>query len=149
MWAFPQKHLFLSILFCYIVIPCTLVKNGLETVRKGIDGERNIELDPFCIISRVTKSNCHGILDFYGFGELKSKDLPLLGGIEQIGEASVQTIITLVFIINHHNDYPELTTFLGLHFETSALSFGLSAVSLLFGFYRFITNIRNKLKTRH
>ena len=137
--------IFLSFLFCYIVIPGTLMKNGLETVRKGVDRERNIELDPFSIISRTTK--CQGILDFYGFGDLKSKDLPLLGGIEQIGEASVQTVITFIFIINHHSDYPELTHFLGLHFETSALSFGLSAVSLLFGFYRFISNIRNKLKT--
>ena len=125
-----------------------MIKNGLDTFRKGINAERNIEIDPFHIIQYLTNSRCKGILDLYGFSDLKSKDLPLLGGIEQIGEASIQTILTLIFILNHHNDYPELTHFLGLHFETSALSFGLSAFSLLFGFYRFTSNICNRFKTK-
>ena len=126
-----------------------MIKNGLDTFRKGIDTERIIEIDPFTIIQYLSHSKCHGILDVYGFSDLKSKDLPLLGGIEQIGEASIQTILTLIFILNHHNDYPELTHFLGLHFETSALSFGLSAFSLLFGFYRFTSNICNRFKTKN
>ena len=126
----------LSFLFCYLIIPLILIKNGVDTLRKGNDGERSVDIDPFKSIQRITDSKYNGILDIIGFENFKSKDIPLLGGIEQIGEASIQTVLTLIFILNHRGDIQELTLFLGVPFESSALSFTFSAVSLIIGLCR-------------
>ena len=84
-----------------------------------------------------------------GLKDFKSKSLPLLGGIEQIGEASIQTIVTLVFIINNFDRIPELNTFLGLPFPTSIISLLFSVVSLSVGLYRSCKIITTKCKSAH
>ena len=136
----------LSILFCYFLVACVLLKHGIQTFRKGRDDERCVDIDPFHLIAYATGSKHTGLLDLYGLENFKTKSLPLLGGIEQIGEATIQTLSTFIFIMNHHNDMPELTSFLGVYFETSALSFAISFVSLCIGLFRFFNMTCKSLK---
>ena len=139
----------LSFLFCYLIIPVVLIKNGVDTLRKGHDGERSVDVDPLKAIQRRTDSKYNGILDILGFENFKSKDIPLLGGIEQIGEASIQTVLTLIFILNHRGDIKELTLFLGVSFESSALSFTFSVVSLIIGLCRSFKYFYDSFKPKN
>ena len=123
-----------SVIFYYVVIPVVLINHGLKTIRTGINDDLNVDIDPCKIFSKLF--NCTGILDFYGLKNFKSKSIPLLTGFEQIGEASIQTVLALTFIINNHDDIAKFDRFLGVPFPISIVSLVFSVISLLFGLFK-------------
>ena len=133
-------YLFLSAIFCYIVIPAILTRHGIHTIAKGQDEDRPIDWDPFQIISKLT--GLKGILDLYGFKDVRSNCLPLISGIEQLGEASIQTILSLIFISNNYEFISKEDAFLGVPCPVSLLSLIFSIVSLLIGFCQMSNIIR-------
>lgn len=143
------SYLILSIIFYYIVIPIVKFKHGLDTIRKGEDENRSIDLDPCKIVSKYSKFN--GILELYGFTDIRSKFIPLLSGFEQIGEASIQTTLSLIFISNNYYEMNyknnlQADSFLGIPFPISILSLIFSMGSLFLGFYGLSIIICHSIK---
>jgi len=128
-------YLVLSVMFYYIAVPMVLIQHGLDTIRKGKEDERVLEFNPFKIISR--HSRYKGVMDLVGLTQFKSKNVPLIEGMEQIGEASIQTIVSLVFLINNYENIKKEDTFLGIPFPVSIISCVFSIVSLLRGIFTF------------
>jgi hypothetical protein len=128
-------YLMLSAMLYYIAVPNILIQHGLETIRKSQDDERVLEFDPFRVISR--NSRYKGVLHLVGLTQFKSKNVPLIKGMEQIGEASIQTIVSLVFLINNYESINKTDAFLGIPFPVSIISCVFSIVSLLFGISPF------------
>ena len=123
-----------SVLFCYIIVPVILINHGMTVIRNGANDDLPVDLDPFHIFSRYF--NCKGILDCYGLKDFRSKSIPLLTGFEQIGEASIQTVLSFTFIINNYDDIAKLDTFLGVPFPVSIISLSFSIVSLSLGLFK-------------
>ena len=123
-----------------MTIPLILTRHGIHTIAKGQDEDRPIDWDPFDMISKYTNSK--GILELYGFKDVRSKCLPLLAGIEQLGEASIQTVVSLVFITNNYSFIAKEDAFLGVPCPVSLLSLVFSIVSLLGGFGQLSSIIR-------
>ena len=117
-------YLVLSAMFYYLAVPMILIQHGLDTIRKGQDDERVLEFDPSKVIS--TNSRYKGVMDLVGLTDFKSKNVPLIAGIEQIGEASIQTTVSLVFLINNYENIEEVDTFLGIPLPVSFISCGFS-----------------------
>ena len=130
----------LSVIFCYLIIPMIITRHGVVTITKGVDEDRPIDWDPFNFISTNTRKD--GLLDFYGFKNVKSKLVPLLSGIEQLGEASIQTIVSLIFITQNYEFISREDTFLGVPCPVSIISCVFSIVSLLIGFLHLSRIIR-------
>ena len=137
-------YLILSVIFYYIIVPIVLTKFGLDMVRKGEDDERTLEYDPFGLISKHSKYK--GFFDLYGLRDFKPNYLPLLQGMEQLGEASIQSAVSLIFLINHYPFITETDNILGLPFPVSIVSFIFSIVSLLVGLYRLSAAIFHSTK---
>ena len=126
-------YLIIAVILYYIILPIVLVKISLDTIRKGEDEERLEDWDPFKLVSRHT--GYKGILGLLGFTSVKSKHMPLIIGVEQLGEASIQTALSMVFIYQNYGnhwfiDHDEL---LGVQFPISILSLVFSLVSFLSG----------------
>ena len=67
----------------------------------GYDDERLVDWDPCNLISTLSHGSSSGLLDLYGLKNINSRLIPLLTGIEQLGEASVQTVLSTVFLYNN------------------------------------------------
>ena len=129
-------YLMLSLIFCYILVPYIMTKNGLEQLLKGIDENRKLDVDPCCLIKKWSKGNYNGIFEFYGFVNIRSKTIPVVSIFEQLGEASIQTGLAIVYLANNFKDINKLDTFLGLPFPISAISLTFSVGSFLIGVFR-------------
>ena len=138
------SYLIFSAIFCYVTIPLILTRHGIHTIAKGQDEDMPIDWDPFDMISKYTNSK--GILELYGFKDVRSKCLPLLAGIEQLGEASIQTVVSLVFITNNYSFIAKEDAFLGVPCPVSLLSLVFSIVSLLGGFVQLSSIVRYLLE---
>ena len=128
-------YLISSVMFCYVVIPIILINHGLTVIREGPSIDDSIDIDPFKIFSNYFSAT--GILDFYGLKDFTSQSLPILRGFEQVGEASIQTVLAITFIVNNYDDITKFDRFLGVPFPTSILSSITSSVSLLYGLFQF------------
>ena len=117
-----------------IIIPIITTKHGLDILRKGEDEERLVDWDPFRLVTTYTNSN--GILECFGFPNVKSKNLPLITCFEPLFEASIQTVLSVVFLINNLQSIMRHETILGIHILTTPLTLLFSTVSLLVGIYR-------------
>ena len=106
----------------------------MDILRKGEDEERLIDWDPFRLVS--TRTNSKGILEFFGFPNVKSKNLPLITCFEPLFEASIQTVLSLVFLINNIESIMLHEKLIGLPILTTPLTLLFSTVSLLGGIYR-------------
>ena len=133
-------YLALSGIFCYLIIPIIITRHGIHTITKGVDEERPIDWDPFEIVSNYSRKE--GLLDLYGFKNVRSKLIPLLSGIEQLGEASIQATVSLIFITHNYEYISKQDTFLGVPCPISIISCVFSIVSLLIGFYQSSSIIR-------
>ena len=67
---------------------------------------------------------------------MRSKTLPIVSSFEQLGEASIQTCLAIVYLANNFKDINKLDTFLGLPFPISVVSLTFSVVSFLIGIFR-------------
>ena len=125
----------LSVMLFYVVIPLILINHGFNTIKNGGNNEEElIDWDPFKFLSK--HSEFQGLLELYGFKNVKAKYLPLLSAMEQIGEATIQTTLTLVYLVNNFDYLAQTDTFLGLPFPVSILSLIFSVVSLTVGLFR-------------
>ena len=123
-----------------------MFKNGLDTIRKGEDERRACDWDPFQLINKNSKYT--GILDLLGFGSVKAKHIPLFTGIEQLGEALIQTILAAVFIFQNQNEcwFESFDQLLGVPFPTSTFSLVFSFVSVVIAVKRLISITFDKTK---
>ena len=123
-----------------------MIENGWDTIRKGDDEERPIDLDPFKLITK--NSRYKGILDLLGFGFVKSRHIPVLSGVEQLGEAFTQTILAAIFIFQNQNKcwFQSFDTLLGVPFPTSILSLVFSIVSVVIAIKRLVAIAYDKIK---
>ena len=128
-----------AILLYYIIIPFIIIKHGLDTVRKGEDEDRFIDWDPFSFVSTCTNSK--GILELFGFPNVKSKYLPLVVGIEQIFEASTQTILAVSFLLNNMQNILENENVVGFSIPTMIFTLVFSVGSFLRGIFNVSTII--------
>ena len=128
-----------AILLYYIIIPFITIKHGLDTVRKGEDEDRFIDWDPFSFVSTCTNSK--GILELFGFPNVKSKYLPLVVGIEQIFEASTQTMLAVSFLLNNMQNILENENVVGFSIPTMIFTLVFSVGSFLRGIFNVSTII--------
>ena len=112
-----------------------MFKYGKDQLLKGIDDERKM------------KGQINGILEFYGFFDMKAKTIPIISSFEQLGEASIQTGLAVVFLVNNYEIIHKLDCegthgdftgdcVLGLRFPISVISLIFSVISFLLGFCR-------------
>ena len=138
---------FAIIVYC-IIIPIIITKHGLDILRKGEDEERFLDWDPFRLVSTHTSSK--GILEFFGFPNLKSKYLPLITCFEPLHEASIQTVLSIVFLCNNLEAVVDHEAMIGLPILTTPLTLLFSILSLSVGIYRasniIISTIRSFFK---
>ena len=129
----------------YVILPIVLVKISLDTIRKGEDEERLEDWDPFKLVSRYT--GYRGILGLLGFTSVKSKHMPLITGIEQLGEASIQTALSMVFIYQNYGNhwFNEHDKLFGVQFPIFILSLVFSLVSFLSGIIQLALIIITKI----
>ena len=133
----------------YVIFPIIMMKNALDTIRKGNDDERLSDWDPFKLVSRFSRFN--GILELLGFGPVKSKHIILLSGAEQLGEASIQTILAAIFIIQNHASasFEDFDNLLGVPFPTSIVSLVFSIISVLIATKNVAVIVFEKARTRY
>jgi hypothetical protein len=124
-------YLLASAILCYIVIPIMLLYHGLETITNGYDEEKIIDWDPCNLITKFSSSK--GLLDLYGIKNVKSKSVHLLAGIEQLGEASIQTVLSLLFLVSNYDAITETDIFLGIPCPVSVISVFFSIISFFVG----------------
>ena len=149
MLVLPLLYLPISVIMYYAIVPIIMIKNGLDTIRKGEDAERSSDWDPFKLITKY--SGYKGILDLLGFGFVKARHIPLLSGIEQLGEASIQTILAAIFIFRNQNEcwFEDFDKLLGVPFPTSILSLIFSTVSVIIAIKRLVGIAYDKTKKIH
>jgi len=123
-----------------------MIKNGLDTIRKGEHERRACDWNPFQLIAKYSRYT--GILDLLGFGSVKSKHIPLFTAIEQLGEALIQTILAAVFIFHNQNEcwFEDFDQLLGIPFPTSTFSLLFSFVSVVIAIKRLISIAYDKTK---
>ena len=126
-------YFLLSIILCYIVIPMILFYHGWKTMANGYDDERMVDWDPCNLVSTLSNGKSIGLLDLYGIKNITSRLVPLLAGIEQLGEASVQTILSIVFLYNNYVDIMKIDNFLGILCPISVISVIFSIISFCIG----------------
>ena len=139
-------YLVIAVLLYYMILPIVLVKTSLDTIRKGEDEERSGDWDPFKLVSRYL--GYKGILGLLGFSTVKSKHMPLIIGMEQLCEASIQTVLSMVFIYQNQlhpwfNDHDKL---FGVQFPIFILSLVFSIVSFVSGIIKLTLRITTKIK---
>ena len=129
-----------------MILPIILVKTSLDTLRKGEDEERLEDWDPFKLVSRY--SGYKGILGLLGFSTVKSKHMPLIIGMEQLCEASIQTVLSMVFIYQNqlHPWFNDQDKLFGVQFPIFILSLVFSIVSFLSGIIKLTLRIITKIK---
>lgn len=142
-------YLVIAVVLYYIILPIVLVKISLDTIRKGEDEERLEDWDPFKLVSRYT--GYRGILGLLGFTSVKSKHMPLITGVEQLGEASIQTALSMVFIYQNYGDhwFNEHDKLFGVQFPIFILSLVFSLVSFLSGIIQLALIIISKINEIH
>lgn len=112
--AIPSQ-VFISLMNYYIAIPWASLQEGISNVMHGEDENGNLT---FGMFKRILK-------------DTPVKKLPIYNGLEPIGESSIQTFLSLIFLIDnwkfvHNKDY-----FLGVKCPISIISMIFSCVSLL------------------
>ena len=142
-------YLVIAVVLYYVILPIVLVKISLDTIRKGEDEERLEDWDPFKLVSRYT--GYRGILGLLGFTSVKSKHMPLITGVEQLGEASIQTALSMVFIYQNYGDhwFNEHDKLFGVQFPIFILSLVFSLVSFLSGIIQLALIIISKINEIH
>ena len=126
-----------------------MMKTALDTIRKGNDDERLSDWDPFKLVSQFSRFK--GILELLGFGPIKSKHIPLLSGAEQLGEASIQTVLAVIYYYQNHASasFEDFDNLLGIPFPTSILSLIFSIISVLIATKNVAVIVFKKAKTRY
>ena len=136
--TFIEKVLKISKGFIIIYILHKIENPG--SYKEGYEGLVNstvgIELD----------KNSKGILEFFGLPNVKSKYLPLITCFEPLFEASIQTVLSLVFLINNIESIMLHEKILGLPILTTPLTLLFSTVSLSVGIYRTSKTIISVIK---
>ena len=128
----------ISVIMYYVIVPSIMIKSALETIRNGEDEERLTDLDPFDLISQYSRYK--GILELFGFGCVKAKHIPLFAAAEQLGEASIQTTLSVIFITQNYENslFKDLDKLFGIPFPLSILSLVFSIISVLIAIKRLL-----------
>ena len=81
--------------------------------------------------------------------KLPVSDLPLYAGLEPLGEASIQTFLSLTFLINQWDFVKNDDYFLGVKCPISIISMIFSCVSLLKGTWGVVNYFKMKVVVNH
>jgi len=123
-------QIMLALVDYFLAIPYALLKEGVNKIRFGEDENR---LMTFGLFTNKKSVNC----------------LPLYAGLEPLGEASIQTFLSLTFLINHWDFAKNDDYILGVKFPISIISMIFSCVSLVKGLWGVIVYFKTQIKERH
>lgn len=132
LFIYPPVQILLAFYNYYYAIPMALLREGINKVMYGEDEIRTLK---FGLLTNVLK-------------ETPVKNVPLYAALEPLGEASIQTILSLIFLINNWEFVRNDDYFLGVKCPISIISMIFSCVSLAKGLWGIFNFVKMKVKQR-